>query len=369
MDRKPTETSSSETLRTVDSLDSHFIDVLNEKLENIQSGVFENNSDSEEGNLSSGSIGSNISFHLDSPYQEPQKYKKISAYQIEKSIEKYYYENDNTHSSELDILISYMKGQKNLYILSKNITKYKLNLLLIPSILITAAVTIFAPFIQPFFWSGGFISGLNAITTLLISLSNYLKLESTVDMYHNTANHYDKLESSLEFVSSKLLFIDSEAEKSRIILTNIQEVEKKINEIKQWNPLFIPNEVRSVFPIIANINIFSFIKRIEVQRKNLVIKLKDITNEIRYILHMKQEREYGAIHIVDIEKEDLRLAFLTQLKEKTKADLLQCKIVFGTIDEIFINEIKNAYSVSIFSCCFPDKKEVPKIDFLGGTPL
>jgi hypothetical protein len=78
---------------------------------------------------------------------------------------------------------------------------------------------------------------------------------------------------------------------------------------------------------------------------------------------MKQEREYGAIHIVDIEKEDLRLAFLTQLKEKTKTDLLQCKIVFGTIDEIFINEIKNAYSISIFSCCFSEKKEVPKIDF------
>jgi hypothetical protein len=356
-DRKNTNSSSSETLRSMDSLDTHFIGILDESLDKIKSDILDKNAGSlsydSDANMSSGSggsIGSNDSFHLESPYHhDDRKYRKVSSYQVERSVEKYYYETENNHSTELDILISYMKGQKNIYILSKNYTQYKLNCLLIPSILITAAVTIFAPFIQPFAWSGGFISGLNAITTLLISLSKYLKLESSVDMYAASANQYDKLETSLEFVSSKLLFIDSEAEKSRVILKNIQEVEKKISEIKQWNSLFIPNEVRCIFPIISNINIFSFIKRMEVHRKNLVAKLKDITNELRYITYMQQERERGIKQNVDIEKEESRFSLLTQLKEKTKEDLIQCKLAFGNIDEIFTREIKQAYSYSIFS--------------------
>jgi hypothetical protein len=292
-EKNNTDSSSSETLRSIDSLDcdktdSHFIEILNNKLEKIQQNFTEkhrlsaaqspsvlsyyNNSDSDgDCHISSGGSDSmNNSFHLDSLYQPDKKYRKISSHQIEKSIEKYYYESESGHSNELDILITYMKGQKNVYILSKNVTQYKLNCLLIPSIMITAAVTIFAPFIQPFAWSGGFISGLNAITTMLISLSNYLKLESSVDMYYATANQYDKLETSLEFVSSKLLFIESESEKSRVILKNIQDVEKKITEIKEWNPLFIPSEVRSVFPIICNINIFSLIKKMELHKRDLI---------------------------------------------------------------------------------------------------
>lgn len=372
-DRKNTDASSSETLRSIDSFDfdippfstdSHFIEVLNDNLEEIQKGVFEkhgsnyamsnysdNDSDQDNGNSSiGGSDSMNNSFHLESIYQMDRKYRKLSAYQVERSIEKYYYETENRHSNELDILITYMKGQKNVYILSKNVTQYKLNCLLIPSILITAAVTIFAPFIQPFAWSGGFISGLNAITTMLISLSNYLKLESSVDMYYATANQYDKLETSLEFVSSKLLFVESESEKSRIILKNIQDVEKKINEIKQWNPLFIPSEVRAVFPNICNINIFTFIKRMELHRKNLVIRLKDVTNEIRYILYMKRERENGKYKkTVDLEKEDARLSTLNQIKEKTKDELIRCKLSFGHIDELFTREIKRAYSHSFLS--------------------
>lgn len=271
-ERKNTNSSSSETLKSMDSLDTHFIGVLDESLDKIKSDLLDKNSYDSDANMSSGSggsIGSNDSFHLESPYHhDDRKYRKVSSYQVERSVEKYYYETENNHSTELDILISYMKGQKNIYILSKNYTQYKLNCLLIPSILITAAVTIFAPFIQPFTWSGGFISGLNAITTLLISLSNYLKLESSVDMYAASANQYDKLETSLEFVSSKLLFIDSEAEKSRVILKNIQEVEKKLTKLNNGTPYLSLTKSGVYFPLYrilifsVLLNVWKFIVKI-----------------------------------------------------------------------------------------------------------
>jgi hypothetical protein len=349
--------------------DNHFMDLLNEKLGRIQHQIsmepesniiFDNsnynnspislsnpNSDNEDNN------GSGSSNYDDNSHYEMDEleYRKLSYYQVERSLEKQYESESYSTSNELDILITYMKGQKNLYIKSKNTMQYKLNCLLVPALLITTAVTIFAPFVQIFPWSGGFISGLNALSTMLISLSNYWKLESSVEMFFNTANQYDKLETSLEFVSSKLMFIEKESDKSKFILKQIQDVEKKIEEIKQWNSLFIPDEVRRMFPIICNINVFSFIKRIESNRKSLVIKLKDLKNEIRYIFHMRKLRSHGLKSVSqDIEnREGSRLKLLVDVKDSTKEELIKFRCVYANIDALFTKEIHAANSGSGFS--------------------
>jgi hypothetical protein len=162
-------------------------------------------------------------------------FHRLSRNQIESSLDKYYDEDDSSvkHSNELDILITYLKGQKNLYIQSKNISQYTLNALLIPSLLITAGITIFAPFVQIYSWSGGFISGLNATSTLLITLVNYLKLESAVELFYHTANQYDKLETSLISTNNKILFGDSGDNQDELICGKINEFEKRMNEIKE----------------------------------------------------------------------------------------------------------------------------------------
>lgn len=349
--------------------DSHFMNLLNEKLGRIQheisiepesniifdGSIYNNspislsnsNSDNEEANGSgSSNYDNNSHYEIDD-----LEYRKLSYFQVERSLEKQYESESYSTSNELDILITYMKGQKNLYIKSKNAMQYKLNCLLVPALLITTAITIFAPFIQIFPWSGGFISGLNAVSTMLISLTNYWKLESSVEMFFNTANQYDKLETSLEFVSSKLMFIEKESDKSKLILKQIQDVEKKIEEIKQWNSLFIPDEVRKVFPVICNINIFSFIKRIESNRKSLVIKLKDVKNEIRYIFHMRKLRIHGLKSVSqDVEgKEELRLKLLVDVKDKTKEELIRFRSIYSNIDSLFTREIQSANSRSSFS--------------------
>jgi hypothetical protein len=135
------------------------------------------------------------------------KYKKLCYEDIERTLNRYYDNNiDDKYSSEIDILTTYMKGQKNLYIQSKYLVQRKLNCLMIPSLLLSAFITIIGPFIDCNYWSTGFVSGCNGVIALLISLINYLKLESSIEMYLQMANHYDNLETMLELTNSKIMF-------------------------------------------------------------------------------------------------------------------------------------------------------------------
>ena len=277
----------------------------------------------------------------------PRRLKKLTFREVSESINKYY-ETDDKYSNELDILTTFLKGQKNLYLKSRTITQLKLNLLMIPSFIGTSIITIFAPIIQGKHWSGAFISALNAIVTLLISIVHYFKLESSSEMYLNMTNQYDRMESSIEFASNKITFFENHKDKNHLVLSKMKEVEKKINEIKDSTSILIPIEVKQIFPIICNVNIFSFIKRIESYKKNLLVKFKDVKNEIRYI-----QWKWGA----KIENKELaRLDFLLKIKEKLKNEILHYKNAYGCIDELFMKEIKQAHNIGLFQIWFFDKK-------------
>jgi inorganic pyrophosphatase len=324
------------------------------------------------------------------------KFKKLTYQEVEKSFDKYY-ENDDNYSNEFDILTTYLKGHKNVYMQSKNITQRKLNMLMIPSLLLTALITIFAPFIQKYSWSGITISAANAVITLFIALNHFFKLESAVDMYMNLSNQFDKLESSIEITNGKLIFIENKNEKNKLILEKITEVEQKINEIKETNSIIIPDEIKHIFPIISHINIFSFIKRIETQRRQLIAKFMDIKNEIRFIqyklgvdLTLKQidEMDYneyvtdsfisgtildescgGVNSQIDYNNSSLasiavnpfaelknnkRLRHLVDAKNNLKNEIMHYRNSYTSIDELFTIEIKHAennkYKLLFYLC-------------------
>lgn len=288
-----------------------------------------------------GSLDGSISGDSNPNYYN--QYGKLSMYQVQKNLEKYYdIENSNKYSSEIDILTTYIKGQKNLYIQSKYLTHRKLNCLMFPTLFLTAAITIIAPFIDCRYWSVGFISGLNAIIALLLSLINYLKLESLTEMYLLMANNYDKLETSLEMTNSKLIFIEKDEDKRNLVLKKIQDVENKIIELKESNGLIIPEEIKRLFPIICHINIFLFIKKLEAYKKSLLIKFRNVKNEMRYILHRLNIQDLKQRDTVEIIKEKHRLSYLYEIKEKLKTEIVEYRSAYGSIDELFTREIKMA---------------------------
>lgn len=285
----------------------------------------------------------------------------LSIYQVQRNLEKYYdIGHSNKFSSEIDILTTYIKGQKNLYIQSKYFTHRKLNCLMFPCLFLTAAITIIAPFIECKHWSGGFISGLNACIALILSLINYLKLESSTEMYLLMANHYDKIETSLEMTNSKLIFLEHDEDKRNLVLSKIHEVEMKIIELKESNSLLIPEEIKQLFPIICHINIFLFIKKMEVYKKGLIIKFRDIKNEIRYILYKWKTRNINENEqlIMDLNfiKEKHRLSYLYEMKDKVKNEIIEYRSAYGSMDEIFTREIKMAGVIKNrfgFGFCLP----------------
>jgi hypothetical protein len=313
----------------------------------------------------------NLFLHHQENFTEKKcAYKKLGYKDTVHMIDKYYERTlENNFSNEIDILTTYLKGQKHLYIQAKHFTQWKLNCLMFPTLTLTAFITIVSPFIECSSWSTGFISSINAIIALFITTINYLKLESHIEIYMQRANHFDKLETTLEFANNKLSFLQNEKDKTKLVLLKIKEVEKKISEMKDSAIVFIPDEIKLLFPIVCNINIFAFIKKMEFHKKNLVLKFKDIKNEIRFIHYKLDLRSHrpnvppsgpsdgNPISPLESSKEivrnvdawnekryQARLEFLYKIKEKMKEEIFDSMSAYSQIDEIFSKEIKMADS-------------------------
>lgn len=303
-------------------------------------------------NSSNSSKSNTYHRRIHTPRKRQSKFKQLAYHDVEKTLDKYYdMELDNNkYSSELDILTTFMKGQKNVYIQSKQLSQWRLNCLMIPSLFITCGITVFADLI---YYDTDFkliLTSLNAAVALLIALMHYLKLESSTNMFLQLANHYEQMESSIEITNSKMLLMDTDNDKKSLALSQLKIIEEKMNEMKQINKIIVPAEIVSLFPIICHVNIFSFIKKLENHRQIIILKFKDIKNEIRYIVNKwdkEQDIDNMNANILqqktrDRLREQNRLHFLNEIKEKLKVELNEYRTAYGCMDDIFTNEIKHA---------------------------
>ena len=83
-----------------------------------------------------------------SPYNSDDEvdnkgFRELSYEEIEQELEKYYNQNDSLIMNELDAMMTYIKGQKHLFQHAKQYSEYNLNLLIVPSILISAFIAVF----------------------------------------------------------------------------------------------------------------------------------------------------------------------------------------------------------------------------------
>jgi hypothetical protein len=335
--------------------------------DNISNRVFSNSPSSISSNSSHNSI--------------KNTYQKLTFEEVEHSLQKHY--KQNHLFSEMDIIITYIKGQKHIYTQSFYITRQKVHLLVFPCLFITSAIMVVAPIIQQYPWSGYLLTGLNAILTLFISILNFWNLQHTLIQYNTCATHFDRLETSLIMTRNQLYLIEDDNVQRLNMIDKIRETENRMMEIKNAVSILIPTEIKVQTPIICNFDIFAFIHKLEQNYKTMIIHYKDVKNEIRYIMFKWKKDDNMEEHVDGdsiIEHKDTyyrsnlhqkkesereRLMYLLKEKETIKQQLLDHHIKYSKIEDEFTKEIhiseQNQHNfwflISYYICFFQQKQK------------
>ena len=145
-------------------------------------------------------------------------------------------------------------------------------------------------------------------------------------------------------------------EKDKLLEKRIKQTEKILIENKNNNSILIPEEIKRLFPVICNINIMSFIKKNELYKKTVIKKLRDVKNEIGYILYKWKTYKYDSDDDnikIDKKKEEKRLKYLYDVKNKLRDEIGEFRVIYEFLDDMFMREIKNADKYSfLFSFVF-----------------
>ena len=155
------------------------------------------------------------------------KYKKLSFNEVLVKINKQY-EQDTVHrySSAMDILASYLKGQKIIYMEARSHSVTLLNILMLPSIFLTSLASIGQEQLADITKNSSFIlAALNAFIAFLLAIINYLKLDAVSEAHKIASHKYDKLQSYVEFQSGQILLFSDP-------LLSKQSIQKQLDTIR-----------------------------------------------------------------------------------------------------------------------------------------
>ena len=315
--------------------DNHFMNKLNNELQKL---AFSSPSKMFNGNESNSPISisdsdSDDCFEHSELYDpnhelsfEKTGFRKLTYHAVQSSIDKYYDTTEKT-CNELDVLSIYLKGQK--YILLKGAFFMNLKTIFVLSLASTGSicVIIFWLFVDEHYYP--YLSGLNAFVFFLYFLNLWFNWNSYAILYRLRASQYESLS-----IDSLQPHVNKHNDREHILFT-LQKIEEKLRE---WGDCSLPWECYYLFPILSNIQLFTFIKRIESYKKNLILKFKDIKNEIRYI-----QWKWGDNMSP---REKSRFNFLCYIKEKIKSDILHYKNAYGEIESFLLKEMSDRFLLS-----------------------
>ncbi len=262
-------------------------------------------------------------------------YKKLSYNDVKMQINKYYdLDFSQRYSSALDILASYLKGQKIIYMEARYHSLVLLYLFTIPSIFLSTFCAVGQYQIEKFDWGKYVLSSSNGLLTFLLSLISFLKLDATAQAYKITAHQYDKLQSYVEFQSGKLLLFNNNYKKiikSRHRNCNSQNTQNNVVNT-QNNVVNAQNNVVNAQNNVVNAQTTANKQR--KKRNKLINKLYTDSNSDS--LSMSSDDDMVRDDIADSEDED------SQEEEvlKSKYNKLEIKLLQSLKSKINIIEEK-----------------------------
>jgi len=277
---------------------------------------------------------------INSTINNVKTYKKFTYKEVEEKILTNYFDDRTGWSSSLDIIGTYLRGQKLIYMESKSYCENKLNKLMMPSIFLSTAATVLASIVKEYIWGAYLLASVNGIIAFLLAIVNYLKLDAASEAHKITAHQYDKLQAKIEFLSGQTLLFDNT--KRETIEQELESVKKKIEEIKETNRFIVPKKIRTLYPIMFNTNVFLIIKKINDITKKKINKIKDLKNEKNYLIEVLKSKESKEKDKKVLRQIELRITECESDKKRHEENIVVLKSAFSVIDEMFMKEMENA---------------------------